>query len=65
MDPRVWPCGLLIGGEIAGTWRHEDTVMMVQPWRRLSRGKRDAVAAEAESLPLPGTRGRIVVRWDD
>jgi hypothetical protein len=38
---------------------------MVQPWRRLSRAERDAVAAEAESLPLPGIRGRIVVRWDD
>ncbi len=63
--PRVWPGGLLVGGEIAGTWRRADTVMTVQPWRRLSRAERDAVAAEAESLPLPGIRGRIVVRWDD
>jgi Winged helix DNA-binding domain len=63
--PRVWPGGLLVGGEIAGTWRRADTVMTVQPWRRLSRAERDAVAAEAESLPLPGIRERIVVRWDD
>jgi hypothetical protein len=63
--PRVWPGGLLVGGEIAGTWRRADTVLTVQPWRRLSRAERDAVAAEAESLPLPGIRGRIVVRWDD
>jgi Winged helix DNA-binding domain len=63
--PRVWPGGLLIEGEIAGTWRRADAVMTVQPWRRLSRSERDAVAAEAESLPLPGIERRIVVRWDD
>ena len=64
--PRVWPGGLLVEGEIAGTWRRADTVMTVQPWRRLSRAERDAVMAEAESLPLPGIEGRrIVVRWDD
>jgi hypothetical protein len=39
--------------------------MTVQPWRRLSRAERDAVAAEAESLPLSVTGGRITVRWDD
>ena len=64
--PRVWPGGLLVGGEIAGTWRRADTVMTVQAWRPLSRAERDAVAAEAESLPLPGIGGRrIAVRWDD
>jgi len=63
--PRVWPGGLLIGGELAGTWRRADAVMTVQPWRRLSRAERDAVAAEALALPLPGIAGRIVVRWDD
>jgi hypothetical protein len=39
--------------------------MTIQPWRPLSRGERDAVAAEAASLPLPGIQGRIVVRWDN
>jgi hypothetical protein len=39
--------------------------MTVAPWRRLSDAERDAVAAEAQSLPLPGIKGRIVVRWDD
>jgi hypothetical protein len=63
--PRVWPGGLLVGGEIAGTWRRADAVMTVQPWRRLSPAERDTVTAEAESLPLPGIGGRIVVRWDD
>ena len=63
--PRVWPGGLLVGGEVAGTWRRADTVLSVQPWRRLSRAERDAVAAEAESLPLSGARRRIALRWDD
>jgi hypothetical protein len=63
--PRVWPGAVLAGGEIAGTWRRADAVMTVQPWRRLSSTERDAVVAEAESLPLPTTQGRIVVRWDD
>jgi hypothetical protein len=37
--------------------------MTVQPWRRLSGAEREAVAAEAESLPLTGTDGRrIAVR---
>jgi hypothetical protein len=62
--PRVWPGGLLVGGQIAGTWRRADATMTVQPWRRLSPAERDAVAAEAASLPLPGVGGRIAVRWD-
>jgi Winged helix DNA-binding domain len=63
--PRVWPGGLLVDGEIVGTWRRAGTTMTIQPWRPLSRAERDAVAAEATSLPLPGIRGRIVVHWDD
>ena len=63
--PRVWPGCLLVAGEIAGTWRRADTLITVQPWRPLSPAERDAVTAEAQSMPLPGARGRIVVRWDD
>jgi hypothetical protein len=62
--PRVWPGGLLVGGEIAGTWRRADTVLTVSPWRQLSRPERDAVTAEAESLPLPGTGRPATVRWE-
>lgn len=62
---RVWPGCLLVGGEIAGTWRRADTALSVQAWRRLSPAERDAVTAEAESLPLPGAGRRIAVRWDD
>jgi hypothetical protein len=63
--PRVWPGALLVGGEIAGTWRRAGAVLTAQPWRRLSPAEREAVTAEAEALPLPGTGGRVTVRWDD
>jgi Winged helix DNA-binding domain len=63
--PRVWPGGLLLGGELAGTWRRAGTALTVQPWRQLSSAERDAVVAEAESLPLPTAGRRIVVRWAD
>jgi hypothetical protein len=63
--PRVWPGGLLVSGEIAGTWRRADKVLTVQPWRKLSQAERDAVTAEVESLPLPGIAGQIVTRWDE
>jgi hypothetical protein len=63
--PRVWPGAVLVGGEVVGTWRRANAVVAVQTWRRLSTAERQAVEAEAESLPLPGLRGQIVVRWDD
>jgi hypothetical protein len=63
--PRVWPGALLVGGEVAGTWRRSQGTVTIQAWRRLSRAARDAVEAEASSLPLPDVRDRVVVRWDD
>jgi hypothetical protein len=35
----------------------------VQVWKRLSRDAREAVQAEAESLPLPDPGGPTVVLW--
>ena len=63
--PRVWPGALLVAGEITGTWRRAGPAVTVRPWRPLSRQERDAVVAEAESLPLPGTSAGISVRWGD
>jgi hypothetical protein len=63
--PRVWPGALLVEGEIVGTWRRAERTVTVETWRRLSRAARDAVEAEAESLPLPGVTAHIVVRWND
>ncbi|HVM69780.1 MAG TPA: crosslink repair DNA glycosylase YcaQ family protein [Gaiellaceae bacterium] len=62
--PRVWPGAVLVGGEIAGTWRRAGADLAVQPWRRLTRAERDAVEAEAAALPLPGLEREIAVRWD-
>jgi hypothetical protein len=62
--PRVWPGALLVGGEVAGTWRRARTRVDVQAWRRLTRGERDAVEEEAAAFPLPGVDDPIVVRWD-
>ena len=62
---RVWPGAVLVGGEIAGTWRRANAKLSIQSWRRLARAERDAVEAEAQSLPLPGIEGRIAVGWDD
>ncbi len=61
--PRVWPGALLVGGDIAGTWRRSRAVVTVHPWRRLSREERNAVDAEAATLPLPEVRDTVSVRW--
>jgi hypothetical protein len=61
---RVWPGAVLVGGEVVGTWRRASAVVAIQTWRRLSTAEREAVEAEAESLPLPGLNDRVVVRWD-
>ena len=63
--PRVWPGAVLVGGEIAGTWRRSQTDVTIESWRRLSRAEREAVEAEAASMPLPGIRQRVRVSWDD
>ena len=63
--PRVWPGAVLVEGEVVGTWRRAQAELTIQTWRRLSRAECAAVAAEAESLPLPGIDGPIIVRWDD
>jgi hypothetical protein len=62
--PRVWPGAVLVAGEIVGTWRRAQADLSIQTWRRLTRGEREAVEAEAHALPLPGVEGQIAVRWD-
>ena len=62
--PRVWPGALLVGGEIAGTWRRANEQMTISAWRQLSAAERVAVESEAASLPLPSI-GKVEVRWHD
>jgi DNA glycosylase AlkZ-like len=62
--PRVWPGALLVAGQVVGTWRRSQGRLTIQTWQRLSRAVREAVVAEAESLPLPDAVGRVVVHWE-
>jgi hypothetical protein len=62
--PRVWPGALLVEGEIRGTWRRSQHTVRIDAWARLSRESRDAIEAEARTLPLPGADRRIEVVWD-
>jgi hypothetical protein len=61
---RVWPGALLVGGQVVGTWRRANQNLSIQAWRRLTKLEREAVEAEATSLPLPGLPGPIRVGWD-
>ena len=61
--PRVWPGALLVDGEIVGTWRRAGKRMDIRTWRVLSARERAAVEVEAQSLPLVGIQGELVVRW--
>ncbi len=42
-----------------------DADITIAPWRRFSRAERELVEGEAVSLPLPGLRQDVRVRWDD
>lgn len=63
--PRVWPGGILLGGEVVGTWRRSHAAVTLQPWRRLTDAEREALIREAEAMPLPGNAGRILVTWQE
>ena len=60
---RVWPGAVLVDGEVVGVWRRANADLSIDAWRRLSTAERGAVEAEAASLPLPGLKGAIRVRW--
>ena len=60
---RVWPGAVLVEGEIVGTWRRASADLTIDAWRALSGAEREAVEAEAASLPLPDIQGQIRVRW--
>lgn len=61
--PRVWPGAVLLAGETVGTWRRSSAEVTIEPWRRLSPADRLAIEAEAATMPLPGVKGPITVRW--
>jgi len=61
---RVWPGGLLVDGEIRGSWRRAQHTVRVEAWTKLSRAAREAVEAEAATLPLPALDRPIDVIWE-
>jgi winged helix DNA-binding protein len=61
---RVWPGALLVDGETRGTWRRAQHTVRIDTWARLSRTQREAVEAEAGTLPLPGLERPIEVVWN-
>ena len=62
---RVWPGAVLVAGEVVGVWRRGGADVAIERWSRLSRSEREAVEAEAQSMPLPDVGGRIRVTWVD
>lgn len=61
---RVWPGAVLVDGDIVGTWRRTKADLSISPWRRLTRSQRQAVEAEAASMPLPGIGQSVRVLWN-
>ncbi len=53
----------MLDGEIVGTWRRAGRNVTVQTWQRMSSAERDAITAEAESLPLPDAGNSTRVHW--
>jgi hypothetical protein len=59
---------LLSGGAVAGTWTHETkprvTTVSVSPWRRLAKGERATIEAEAQAIGAflaPGVDVRLAI----
>ena len=61
----VWPGGLLVRGELAGTWRRSGPTVTIHAWRTLSSPERAATEEEAGTLALPGIAAPMRVAWVD
>ena len=59
----VWPGGLMVAGELAGSWRRSGRRMTIRAWRRISPAEREAVETEAARLPLPDPGAGVAVTW--
>ena len=55
---------VILDGEIVGTWRRAKRVLSIDTWKKLSPPARDAVVAEADTLPLPDPGEGMTVHWN-
>lgn len=58
----VPPGGLLVDGELAGTWRRQLHAFTISTWRSVATGVKDVIQAEIHEMPPLGT-GEPTVRW--
>lgn len=63
--PRVWPGAVVVEGEVAGTWRRSGKKFTVEAWSPINKTIREAVEAEAASLPLTDLEDGVVIDWVD
>ncbi len=61
----VWPGGLMLRGELAGTWRRSGPRVTIHAWRTPSPAERAAADEQAATLALPGITGPMRVTWVD
>ncbi len=61
---RLRPGAVLVDGEIVGVWRRSKRTATVTPWKRLSAATRNAIEAEAATMPLPASDTPVEVTWD-
>jgi hypothetical protein len=70
MQKRLWPQApppgaLIIGGEVAGTWRRRSGHVEIDPWHDIAERHRDRAIEIAENWPIHTDGGGVVMRWLD
>lgn len=63
-DAAFWPVsgGILVDGEIVGSWARQLRRVTVHPWMRLDEPVREAIEHEALTFPI-ASRSKANVRW--
>jgi hypothetical protein len=58
----VPPGGLLVDGELAGTWRRQLHAFTISMWKSVASGVKDLIQTEIHEMPPLGT-GEPTMRW--